>query len=147
LKREKKDAGILLLDHHGSYLLSTNPDSSLYVKDFLNAELREKLTEAGLETLAIVAYKQPITRAEIEAIRGVNSQYTLRHLLMRGLIEKTSSAKDARVLLYKTTHEFLQHLGLSEIKDLPDFNELTKAVKPPETFLQNDVTQAPPDPS
>ncbi|MBI4050835.1 MAG: SMC-Scp complex subunit ScpB [Candidatus Doudnabacteria bacterium] len=134
LKAEKDQSGVVILENHGSYLMSTNPENSALVKEFLNAELREKLTDASLETLAIVAYKQPVSRAEIEAIRGVNSQYTLRLLMMRGLIERIQSQKDLRVGLYRTTHEFLQHLGLKDFKDLPDFEELTAKVKPPEGF-------------
>lgn len=134
LKEERKDSGVILLEQNQSYLLSTNPENSNYVKEFLNAELREKLTDATVETLAIVAYKQPVSRAEIESIRGVNSQYTLRSLLMRGLVERISSPKDQRVSLYRTTHEFLQHLGLKDINDLPDFAELTSSVTPPPGF-------------
>ncbi|MBI4050282.1 MAG: SMC-Scp complex subunit ScpB [Candidatus Doudnabacteria bacterium] len=134
LRAEHQNSGIILLEHGEDYLLSTNPENAKVVKEFLNAELREKLTDASLETLAIIAYKQPVTRTEIEAVRGVNSQYTLRLLAMRGLIEKIPDPGDARQNLYRTTHEFLQHLGLSSPRDLPDFEELTSAVKPPEGF-------------
>lgn len=134
LKADHDNSGILLLEQNQTYLLSTNPAASPVVKEFLNAELREKLTDAAIETLAIVAYKQPVSRVEIESIRGVNSQYTLRLLLMRGLIERFTNPHDARANLYRTTHEFLQHLGLKDIKELPDFQELTAQVKPPEGF-------------
>lgn len=132
LQGERADSGIIVLEQENSYLLSTAPDNTKLVKEFLNAELRERLTDATIETLAIVTYKQPVARSEIEAIRGVNSQYTLRLLLMRGLIERVQSPKDQRVHLYRTTHEFLQHLGLRDFKDLPNFEELTAKVKPPE---------------
>lgn len=128
----RQNTGIIVLEQNESYLMSTNPDNSAAVKDFLNTDLREKLTDAAIETLAIVTYKQPVARAEIEAIRGVNSQYTLRLLMMRGLIEKDVNRQDQRSNFYRTTHEFLQHLGLQTIKDLPDFTELTAKVKPPE---------------
>lgn len=134
LKKVRETSGVLILEQNRSYLMSSNPANSPTVKEFLNTELREKLTDAAMETLAIITYKQPVSRAEIEAIRGVNSQYTLRLLMMRGLIEKHASQKDARMNLYGTTHEFLQHLGLRGLKDLPDFEELTAAVKPPEGF-------------
>ena len=140
LQTEHANSGIIILEQNKSYLMSTSPENSLLVKDFLNTDLREKLTEAALETLAIITYKQPVTRAEIEAIRGVNSQYTVRHLMMRGLIEKNASEKDARTNLYRTTHEFLQHLGLKNIKDLPDFTDLTSKVKAPEGYI-NIVTK------
>lgn len=149
LKEEWQDSGIIILEQNETYLMSTNPANSGVVKEFLNAELRERLTEAAIETLAIVIYKQPVTRAEIESIRGVNSQYTLRLLIMRGLIERVPSPKDARINLYRSTHEFLQHLGLKDIKELPDFEELITKVKPPEGFgsTATPPTLPPPSPS
>ena len=101
------------------------------VKKFLSLELREKLTESAIETLGIILYKQPVSKSEIENIRGVNSQYILRLLLIRGLIEKIQSPSDKRMQLYKTTLEFMQHLGIKDIKELPDFEELTKAIELP----------------
>lgn len=125
------DSGIILLAHDNKLQLATHPDNSSLVKQFLSMELREKLTDAALETLAVVTYRQPISRAEIENIRGVNSQYILRQLLICGLIEKMGSKSDRRVQLYKTTMEFMQHLGLKDMKDLPDFEELTRDIQLP----------------
>jgi len=133
LAEEKKDSGIVLLKNKDEYQLSTNSACSTQVKNFLNAELREKLTDATVEVLAIIAYRQPISKAEIEAIRGVNSQYSLRHLLMRGLIEKTSNPADARSFLYQTTTEFLMHLGLTSVNELPEFAKLVEHIKLPQT--------------
>lgn len=133
LAAEKRESGIVLLESNGEYQMSTSPENSTQVKNFLNAELREKLTDATVEVLGIIAYRQPISKAEIEAIRGVNSQYSVRHLLMRGLIEKVSNPNDARSVYYQTTTEFLQHLGLGSVKDLPAFEELVAQVKLPET--------------
>lgn len=128
---ENPNSGIVVLAHNDKLQLSSNPDNSHEVKKFLSLELREKLSDASLETLAIILYKQPASRAEIENIRGVNSQYTIRQLLMRGLIEKASSTADRRVQNYKTTLEFMQHLGIKDMKELPDFEELTKNVQLP----------------
>ncbi len=133
LAEEKKDSGIILLKNNGEYQLSTNSTCSTQVKNFLNAELREKLTDATVEVLAIVAYRQPISKGEIEAIRGVNSQYSLRHLLMRGLVEKISNPADARSFLYQTTTEFLMHLGLASVNQLPEFSKLVEQIKLPQT--------------
>lgn len=121
-------SGIILLAHNNKLQLASNPDNSPLVKKFLSLELREKLTDASLETLAIIVYRQPVSKAEIENIRGVNSQYTLRHLLIRGLIEKIQSPSDKRMQLYKTTLEFMQHLGITDVTQLPDFEELTKNI-------------------
>lgn len=124
-----QNSGIILLAHDNKLQLASNPDHSTVVKRFLSLELREKLTEASLETLAIILYRQPVSKTEIENIRGVNSQYTLRHLLIRGLIEKIQSPTDRRMQLYKTTLEFMQHLGIKNMSDLPDFEELTKNIE------------------
>lgn len=128
---EKKTSGVVVLDNNGEYQLTTNSANSTIVKNFLNTELREKLTDATVEVLGIIAYRQPLSKAEIEAIRGVNSQYSIRHLLMRGLIEKTPNPSDARSFLYQTTTEFLQHLGLTSMKDLPEFEKLVEQIRLP----------------
>jgi segregation and condensation protein B len=133
----RKDCGVVILDNNGEYQMATNAENSTVVKNFLNAELREKLTDASVEVLGIIAYRQPISKAEIEAIRGVNSQYSLRHLLMRGLIEKTPSLNDARSFVYQTTTEFLSHLGLNSIQDLPEFEKLVEQIKLPENQILN----------
>ena len=133
LSVERKDCGVVVLENNGEYQLATNSANSTVVKNFLNAELREKLTDATVEVLAIIAYRQPISKAEIEAIRGVNSQYSLRNLLMRGLIEKIPNPQDARSLLYKTTTEFVMHLGLASVKELPEFESLVSQIKLPHT--------------
>ncbi len=134
ITENRKNSGAVILEQRDSYLMATNPESVQIVKDFQNLEMREKLTDSSLETLAIITYKQPVSRAEIEAIRGVNSQYTLRSLLMRGLIERLPNEKDLRMHHYGTTHEFMQHLGIRNLSDLPDFEELTKSIVPPDTF-------------
>lgn len=141
LKIEMTDRGVILTESNKTYQLATHPDVSPYIKNYLQAQLREKLTEAALETLSIIAYKQPVSRAEIEAIRGVNCQYVLRLLSQRGLIEKTHSSTDARVLLYQTTHEFLHHLGLKDIKELPDFDEISKNINLPQSLNQEEKTE------
>ncbi|MDP4001244.1 MAG: SMC-Scp complex subunit ScpB [bacterium] len=131
LVQENKESGIVTLAHNDRLQLASNPDNSSEVKKFLSLELREKLSDAALETLAIILYKQPVSKAEVENIRGVNSQYTLRQLLIRGLIEKVASTTDKRMQLYKTTLEFMQHLGIKDMKDLPDFEELTREIQLP----------------
>jgi segregation and condensation protein B len=123
--------GVILLANNDKLQLASNPDNSAAVKKFLSLELREKLSDAALETLAVIAYRQPVSKAEIENIRGVNSQYTIRQLLIRGLVEKIGSQTDKRVQHYKTTLEFMQHLGLKDVNELPDFEELTKNIQMP----------------
>lgn len=133
LVERKKSEGVVLLNVNGYWQLATHPENVELVKNFLNTDLREKLTDATVEVLGIIAYRQPISKAEIESIRGVNSQYSVRQLLMRGLIEKVSNPNDSRSNLYQVTTEFLQHLGLQSVNDLPEFEKLTSSIKLPET--------------
>lgn len=133
LSADREKSGVVVLNNNGEYQLASNSQNSTQVKNFLNAELREKLTDATVEVLAIICYRQPISKSEIEAIRGVNSQYSIRQLLIRGLIEKTPNPNDARSFLYQTTTELLMHLGLTSVKDLPEFEKLVGEIKLPET--------------
>lgn len=132
IKNAHEESGIVLLESNDEWQFVTNAKNSTAVKNFLNTDLREKLTDATVETLAIIAYRQPIARSEIEAIRGVNCQYSLRHLLIRGLIQKIPNPRDSRQMLYETTLEFLQHMGLKSVKELPEFEELVKQISLPE---------------
>ncbi|OGE84751.1 MAG: SMC-Scp complex subunit ScpB [Candidatus Doudnabacteria bacterium RIFCSPHIGHO2_02_FULL_46_11] len=135
LQAEWQERGIVISHSGNSYQMVTSSEASPAVKNFIQAQLREKLTEAAVETLSIITYKQPVSKTEIESIRGVNSQYILKLLLQRGLIEKLASAADARVQLYQTTHEFLHHLGVKSLKELPDFEEIIKNITLPETEI------------
>ncbi len=129
----RAESGIVLLSAPDGYQLATNSANIEVVKTFLNSDLRESLTEATVEVLAIIGYRQPISKAEIESIRGVNSQYSIRALLMRGLIEKIPNPNDARGSLYQVTTEFLQQLGITSVNDLPDFETLVSKIQLPET--------------
>lgn len=98
----------------------TAPDAAELVRRFLGLELSSKLSPAAMETLAITAYRQPVTRAEIEAVRGVNSDSVLRTLLHRGLIEEQDRLdQPGRPIVYGTTFEFLQQFGLVSLEQLP----------------------------
>ena len=104
--------------------LITTPEAAMCVERFLGLEARARLSRAALETLAIIAYRQPVTRPEIEAIRGVGSDSVLRTLLSVGLIEDVGRAPTVgRPILYGTTFEFLQHFGLSGLDELPPLEE------------------------
>lgn len=133
LSASRKESGIVLMEANGQWQLGTHPKNVDQVKAFLTADLREKLTDATVEVLGIIAYRQPISKAEIEAIRGVNCQYSIRQLLMRGLIEKIQNPDDSRSNLYQVTTEFLQHMGMQTVADLPEFQKLTESIKLPET--------------
>ena len=135
----RTEQGIVLLESNDEWQLATNPKNSEIVHAFLNTELREKLTDATVETLAIIAYRQPISRTEIEAIRGVSSQYSIRNLLVRGLIQKVQNPQDSRQILYETTIEFLNHMGISSLKELPDFQEIVSKIKLPKTEVATQI--------
>ncbi len=146
IQSARQSSGIVLMEASGNWQLSTNPKNIDTVKSFLTQDLREKLTDATVEVLGIIAYRQPISKNEIEAIRGVNCQYSLRQLLMRGLIEKTANPQDSRSNYYQVTTEFLQHMGLQTITDLPEFSKLTAEVKLPsipQTSTEQTVASSP----
>lgn len=119
---EKRGAGIRMQFMDGQVQLTTAPEASSAVETFLGLEATQKLSRAALETLTIVAYRQPVSRPAIDSIRGVNSEYILRGLLTRGLVEEVGRADTpGRPILYGTTQEFLLYFGLSSISDLPPY--------------------------
>ncbi|MGH2722977.1 MAG: SMC-Scp complex subunit ScpB [Actinomycetota bacterium] len=117
---ERAGAGIVLRRVAGGWRLSTHPDAAPVVERFVLSSRHSRLTKAALETLAVVAYKQPVTRHQISEIRGVNSEGVLRALVDRGLLEEVGRDEGpGRPLLYGTSPEFLERLGLASIGDLP----------------------------
>ena len=122
---QEKDSGIKLLKIGDKYQLATTGEASEAVKKFIKSEVSGELTKPSLETLTIIAYRGPISKAELEIIRGVNCSLILRNLLMRGLIE-TGEDKKKMIVLYNITFEFLKYLGLTKPEDLPDFEKLNR---------------------
>lgn len=120
--------GIMLIEKDGSWQLASHPLHARFVEGLVKGEFGDELSRASMETLAVVAYKGPISRAGIEYVRGVNSSFTLRALLMRGLIERVDNPKDTRAYLYRTSIDFLKHLGFSRAEDLPRYRELSQEV-------------------
>ncbi len=118
--------GIVILRKEDEVQMATNPDNAEYVDKVVKSDLQEALSNAALEVLSIIAYRGPISRTEIEAIRGVNCTYTLRNLLMRGLIERIDNPKDLRGYVYKISFEFLKKLGIDNVNKLPDFDNLSQ---------------------
>lgn len=112
--------GIKLIKLNDMYQLVTKPCNSDYVQRLLKKNVRQSLSQASLESLAIVAYKQPITRVEIDEIRGVKSESALQRLIEKGLIEETGRLDIAgRPILYGTTNEFLRYFALNDLNELP----------------------------
>jgi segregation and condensation protein B len=126
--------GIRLQRHAGRVQLTTAPELAELVERFLGLEATSHLSRAALETLAIIAYQQPVTRPQIDAIRGVNSDSMMKSLLNKGLILESGRADGpGRPILYSTTPEFLQHFGLSSILEMPPL------AKPEEEETHNEM--------
>ena len=121
LTKDYASRGIILIRKEDEWQFGTNPENARLVEDLAKSAFTEDLSRAALETLSIVAYKGPLTRLEIEFIRGGNSSFTIRNLLMRGLVERIENPKDARSYLYKISFDFLKHLGLSAVHELPEY--------------------------
>jgi segregation and condensation protein B len=117
---EARDSGIVLREVAGGWRLMTHPACAPFVEQFVLSSRHSRLTRASLETLAIVAYKQPVTRHQVASIRGVDSEGVLRALLDRGLVEEVGRDDGpGRPLLYGTTAAFLERMGLASLADLP----------------------------
>lgn len=132
---ENESAFTILRIAHG-YSFATKPNHAKYVGYLSSEKSKRRLSNAALETLAIIAYKQPITKPELEMIRGVNSDYTLNTLLEKNLVTISGRADSVgRPLLYVTTDEFLKYFGLHSINDLPKPREIEEIMKD-EDFLE-----------
>jgi segregation and condensation protein B len=120
LQEQYLTRGIRIQSHRGRVQLTTAPDAADLVERFLSLEATTSLSQAALETLSIIAFQQPVTRPQIDSVRGVNSDSVIRNLLSKGLIEEGGRSEGpGRPILYTTTPEFLQHFGLSSLKELP----------------------------
>ena len=128
LKKNLENRGIVLIENDNEITLGTAPDLSKLIEDLQKEELNRDLSKASLETLSIVLYKNGVTRAEIDYIRGVNSSFTLRALSVRGLVEKTMDEKDNRRYLYKPSFELLSYMGVKSIEELPDYPEVSSSL-------------------
>ena len=130
-----KSRGLVIISDKDSVTLGTHPEASELIENLQKEELSRELGRAGLETLAIVLYKGPITRREIDHIRGVNSSFILRSLLIRGLVERVDPSTSlgqvaaGRSYSYKATLKLLQYLGITRIEDLPEFENSFKKIE------------------
>ena len=129
LKEELKGRGLALVEWEDEITLGTSKEMSTLIKNLMKEELVKDLGKASMETLSIILYQGPISRADIDYIRGVNSSFILRNLLIRGLIDRIENPKDQRSFLYKPTLDLLSHLGLSKITDLPDYETVKKDIE------------------
>ena len=121
----ERNAGMAVVEIAGGWQMLSNSHAAGYIREFYKTRTKEKLSKPALESLAIIAYKQPVGRCEVEIIRGVNSDGTIAHLLNKGLIEITGRKEvPGRPFLYGTTKTFLEYFGLKSLEDLPRIEEL-----------------------
>lgn len=126
-EKYRKSRGLRLQRKGSKVQLISAPELSKIIEDFLEIDATSTLSQASLETLAIIAYRQPVTRPLIEEVRGVNCDGVVRNLLSKGLIEEVGRAEGiGRPILYSTTTDFLNHFGLTSIKELPPIEVLTE---------------------
>ncbi len=119
---EKSNRGFILAKVAGGYRFQSHPDLDVYVERFALQSSSARLSAAALETLAIVAYRQPVSRAQVAEIRGVNADAVMRTLAVRGLIEEVSGSF-GRAVMFGTTDEFLERLGINGLEDLPKLSD------------------------
>jgi len=123
-KKVDMESGIVLIRYDDMITLGTHKDVSDFIEDIIKDDLQKELGKSALETLAIILYQGPVKRSDIDYVRGVNSQFILRNLLIRGLIARVDDPSDERAFLYKPSLELMSFLGISDIKQLPDFDEV-----------------------
>jgi segregation and condensation protein B len=115
----QQERGFDLREVAGGWRFYSAPDCAAVVERFVRDGQQARLTQASLETLAVIAYQQPVTRARISAVRGVNVDGVIRTLTLRGLIEEVGTEPETGAHLYRTTHYFLERLGVASLDDLP----------------------------
>lgn len=146
LDEELSDRGVRLIKKDDAVMLSTSPDSAEFTKKLIEEEISSDLSKASLEVLSIVVYRGPINRTQIDFIRGVNSTFTLRNLLIRGLVERMVNPKDNRSYLYRPSFQLLQYLGIKNLKELPEYENFQQKIdgfmkKPQQENEQQDQKQ------
>ena len=121
--------GLRLVRNGDSIAMGTAPELGEFFKKLQKEELNKTLGKASLETLTIILYQSPVSKSEIDYVRGVNSGFILRNLLIRGLIEREVNPKDRRTFLYSPTFNLLSHMGLSKISELPEYENVRKEIE------------------
>ncbi|EKE25656.1 MAG: Segregation and condensation protein B [uncultured bacterium] len=118
-------SGLMMLRKGQEIQLVSKAENAEFIENLIKGELQDSLSNAAMEVVSIIAYRGPISKAEIEQIRGVNCSYTLRNLLLRGLIERGDNPRDNRGYIYNISFEFLKKLGVSDVKNLPEYATLS----------------------
>lgn len=132
-----RNGGLRLLIEGGKAQMVTAGGNAEAVEKLMKIDIEGDLSRSALETISIIAYRGPLSRAEIEEIRGVNTSFTLRQLSIRGLVEKIDNPNDARAYLYRLSFDFLRHLGVDKVEDLPRYQELRERELISEQIIKN----------
>jgi len=128
LENKLENRGVKLIKNDGMVSLTTSPLNHEIIEKIKKDEQDKELSKAALETLSIILYRGPMKRSEIDYIRGVNSQFSLRALLVKGLIEKETAKDDERTYIYRTSMDLLSHMGVSEIGNLPEYEQVNSDI-------------------
>lgn len=136
LEKNLESRGIRITVTDTEVQMVTAPELSQFIEEIRKDELRGEIGKAGAETLAIVLYRGPLSRAEIDRIRGVNSTFILRNLLIRGLVERRTHPTDARSFVYASTPTLLNHLGVGKREELPEWSEIMTSL---DTFEKQEI--------
>lgn len=121
----QNNRGLVLINQNNQYQITTHPDNAKLIKDFLKSETSGELSQPSLEALTIIAYRGPISKLELDRIRGVNCSLIIRNLLLRGLIEEKFN-KDKNENYYTVSLDFVRFLGINQISELPDYQKLNE---------------------
>lgn len=135
----RQTSGLALITTDTTVQLVTHPEASALMEKLKKDELAQDIGRAGAETLAIILYRGPLSRADVDRIRGVNSTFIIRNLLVRGLIERRDNPTDSRSFFYAGTPALLQHLGVTRREELPDFSDVMNALDAFEKADREDV--------
>ncbi|PCI19728.1 hypothetical protein COB64_03390 [Candidatus Wolfebacteria bacterium] len=129
LQDKLEGRGLSLVIKEQKVMLGTNSEMGSLLESMRKEELTKELSKASLETLSVILYKNGVARGEIDYIRGVNSSFILRSLLVRGLIERVTHATDSRKYIYKPSFDLLTHLGITRIDDLPEYSTIKESLE------------------
>lgn len=141
LEQNLLSRGLTLVWKDEEVTLRTSPEIAGLIEQMTKDELTKDLGRAGLETLSIILYQGPISRRDIDYIRGVNSNFILRNLLVRGLVERVDDPKNGRSFAYRPTFELLSFMGISRVEDLPEYHSVRQEVEAFKTAEKENVKQ------
>jgi len=133
--------GLSLNELNGSYSLTTHVDTAEFINQIRKQELQGSLSPAAIETLALILYRQPIRKIDIDYIRGVNSQFILRNLYAKGLVTREKDPHDERSHIYKATLGLLEFLGVDNIEQLPEYVSIRKELSTKEEILHEETDE------